>query len=142
MVNKKQKLRLRDNLKGSLKEPAGHYEDTKVRFSLAFCTIDKAYCLSKLAANPHLSQLYKKLGRLEQLSWNDLQKQSRVKGFSIEKKDSENHKILMRSFPGFTTFGHFRVDGGGVQTPFRVFIAREKDLAYLLWFDRDGSLNH
>jgi hypothetical protein len=80
------------------------------------------------------------LGHFEEITWKDVRQIPREKGFSSEKKKSGNYKWLSSEFPQFTSFFHFRVSG--LPTQFRVFAAQRSDLCYLLYLDKDGSVNH
>ena len=123
---------------GILEDPAVKYLERNVRFSLRDCTVGD-YCISNLEKN-ELLKLYKTLGRFEDMTWKMIQQASRESGFSIEQKESSNHRKLSRVYKTFTTFLHFRVNG--TNYPFRVFCARDKDLCYILWFDKAGKENH
>lgn len=114
--------------------------DTKVRFSLRFCDTQK-YCIRKLNES-ELTRLYNTLKHFEDMTWQQVRQTQREKGFSIEPKDSSNHKRLEQATKGtnLNTFLHFRVDGSSVNM--RVFGAILDDMCCILQFDRTGEVNH
>lgn len=112
--------------------------DKKIRFSLRDCDIT-TYCIRRLD-NDQIARFYKRLGYFEGLTWQQVQQIAREDGFSVEKKDSENHLRFASQYTSYDTFLHFRITG--TAKPFRVFAARKEDLCVLLWVDRDGVVNH
>lgn len=112
--------------------------ESKVRFSLKHCSTSN-FCI-RVLNNAEINSLYKRLGYFEELTWQQVGQIPHAKGFSIEAKESQNHKELMTTMPEFSTFLHFRVNG--TDNPFRVFGARKDDLIYIAWFDKDGTRNH
>lgn len=114
------------------------YLDRRIRFSLKRCNTDR-YCITKLIKK-EIEGLYKKLGYFEEITWRDVRQLKRESGFSIEKKEDTNNKMLLRDYPEFDTFLHFRVNG--LDNPFRVFGAMKNDLCYILLLDSKGEINH
>ncbi len=121
-----------------LQEPDAHYLENFVRFSFSFCDL-KDYCITKLSKS-ELENFYKRMGHFEKMTWKQVIALSREKGMSIEKKTDAVHLLLSSMISVSDTFAHFRVNG--VRTPFRVFVARSKDLAYILKIDSKGSMHH
>ncbi len=113
--------------------------DKKIRFSLRDCDTG-TYCIRNLATN-EITRIYKRLGYFEDLTWQQIQQKGHEDGFSIEKKDSENHVFFSRLYSNYDTFLHFRVTGTRSNV-FRVFAARKEDMCVLLWIDKDGIQNH
>lgn len=141
MGNKK--LKIKGSIGGSqaskmtTTSPISHLE-SRVRFSFRNCDIDK-FCIRNLS-DKEINRFYSRLGYYEQLNWQQLRQLPRDNGFSVEKKDSENHSILSTQFDCFNTFAHFRVYG--TENTFRVFGAQNEDLFYILWIDKEGVVNN
>lgn len=131
-----------DNLTGKniTANPAITSPENKIRFSLIKCDTS-SYCIRKLNSRNLIQDLYKELSRFENITWSQLISLNRTSGLCIEKKESENYVLMSEKFPGFSTFGHFRV-GSKERPKFRVFGARHEDLFYILMFDIDGRINH
>jgi hypothetical protein len=138
----KNKLGLKSSLTGT---PSKIFEDVElknlernVRFSFRSCN-QKDYCIRKLDAH-EISRFYERLAYFENMTWKTAKSLPRDKGFSTEKKESENHKFLKGFYDNYSFFFHFRVNG--TDKEFRVFATQHEDLCCLLLLDREGSLNH
>lgn len=114
--------------------------EAPVRFSLKHCDT-KNYCIRLVTDNEAMTKLYKRLGYFENMTWGQIKGLPREDGVSIEKKDSENYKNLVKEYSLFGSFGHFRVSSRN-KSKFRVFGAISNGLFYILWFDPDGVVNH
>jgi hypothetical protein len=112
--------------------------EKSVRFSFRSCDTN-SFCIRNLSNN-EIQKLYKRLEYFEQVTWNQARQMAHDKGFSIEKKKSTNHDMLIKDFPQYSTFLHFRVNG--TDNPFRVFGAIHDDLCCVLLLDKAGSINH
>lgn len=112
--------------------------ESMVRFSFTTCDTKK-YCI-RLLEDQEITNFYTTLAKFEKMTWKEVHKLPREIGFSIEKKEQENHKMLSGKYKLFSTFLHFRVSGPSKL--FRVFAARQDDLVYLLILDRKGEINH
>jgi hypothetical protein len=110
-----------------------------IRFSFRDCSISKDFCIRPLT-NAEIQRFYSTLSKFEEITWKQARQMPREKGFSPEKKDSENHKILKKYCELFSNFIHFRVNG--TDKPFRVFATQDRDLCRILLLDRDGKINH
>lgn len=126
-------LQIRDGLTEPL-----HYLESKVRFSFSRCDISK-FCIQKLE-KPELKQLYNTLGKFEKMTWRQARELPRENGISIDKKDGAVYGLLKPRVEACSTFGHFRVNTSGANT--RVFVGLDQDLAYLVFIDRKGELQH
>lgn len=117
--------------------PISHLDD-KVRFSFRNCDTGKL-CIRKLLDN-EIERFYERLAYFENMTWQQVKQIPSDKGFSTEKKDSDNFSLLQSCFPNLNNFFHFRVNG--TDQPFRVFGSQFEDLCFVLWIDREGSINH
>src|SRR3989344_2373306 len=126
-MNKHKRLGLKAPIgetKTSLQETAPlRYLDQKVRFSLRDCDINR-FCIRKLS-DAEITKFYKRLGYFEDHTIQQIKQKEREDGFSVEKKETTNFKNFFGTYPNFSTFLHFRVNG--LQTPFRVFGAMKDD---------------
>jgi hypothetical protein len=117
--------------------------DNNVRFSLKHCNAylgHNDFCLLKVTEH-EAENLYKRLGHFEEYTWNQIAKVDPKKGFGIEPRNTATYKKLLATFPNFSTFLHFRVNGVGTGI-FRIFGARKDDLCYVLLFDRGGIMHY
>jgi hypothetical protein len=136
------KRRLRESESRTIAAPTLPYLEKKIRFSFRYCNIDiRKFCIRRLD-DTEIKRLYSTLAHFEDMTWQQLRQLPREKGFSAEKKDSGNHKMLQKSFSGvgLTSFFHFRIDG--TSNPFRVFGAQTDDMCCVLLLDREGRVNH
>jgi len=116
--------------------------ERKVRFSLKHCDTGKSYCISTFASDKQiLSDLYKRLGHFEDMTWQLAKNTNHASAISIEKRSSTNYRNLVSVYGDFDTFGHLRIPSSKKKT-FRVFGALREDLFYILRFDVNGSINH
>ncbi len=133
------KFPLKGSKPGLLREAGPiSFLESKVRFSFRDCDT-KRFCIRTLA-DDEICRFYARLGYLETYSWHQAIQLARENGFSVEKKESSNYKMLSGIKPEFSTFYHFRVTG--LKTPFRVFGGQKDDLCYVLLIDKRGKLNH
>lgn len=123
---------------GAVIAPEIMREDSKVRFSLKFCDTNK-FCIRNVS-NQEIKRLYATLAHFENMTWGQFRSQTRDNGLSVEKKTSPAHQLFHGLAPSLNTFGHFRVDG--TDKPFRIFGGIENDLLYIIYFDKEGSLQH
>lgn len=142
MIKKNRILRLKTDIGGSkspLTSPApiDHLEQ-RIRFSFKNCNTNN-YCIRNLG-DKEIGKFYERLGHFEELSWRQIMQIDHKKGFSIEKRDTGNFKNFYNSYPNFSTFLHFRVNG--LPNIFRVFGALKEDLCYVLAIDKNGVINH
>ena len=137
--NKKGKIRLSKE-PDVLTEPVSHYLDNNVRFSLKHCSFGDKWCIKNLDKND-LKHLYSTLGKFEGYTWKDFNTAPRENSFTPEYKGTCVYGRLQSAKPDIGRYGHIRVNGtdGG---KFRVFGAIERDIMYILLFDRDGKLQH
>lgn len=118
------------------------YLAQNVRFSFRHCSTKKDHCISSFASDRTVLQsLYDRLGTLESMTWQQAKTIDHRKGISIESKSGANHKLLVKEFNGFDTFGHFRVNVAS-KPKFRVFGTMQDDCFCILRFDVDGKINH
>ncbi len=122
--------------------PALDALERKVRFSLKHCDTKKNYCISTISSDKILlTDLYKRLGHFEDMTWRIAKTMPREDGISIEKHSSTNYRDMASSYSDFDTFGHLRVSSSK-KPIFRIFGAVREDLFYILRFDVDGVINH
>jgi hypothetical protein len=87
-----------------------------------------------------IQRFYFTLSKFEEMTWKQVWQMPHEKGFSSEKKGSQNFNFLNQMCNLFSNFLHFRVDG--VSKPFRVFGAQDGDLCRIILLDREGRKNH
>lgn len=114
------------------------YLDNNVRFSLKYTISDKKFCILNCNKD-EVRAIYKTLWEKELLSWQQIQWLPRQKWISIEKKDTDNHKMLKSINPEFNTFGHLYVKDTQL---WRIFWWIKNDLFYILLIDIKWKINH
>ena len=116
--------------------------ESKVRFSLKHCDTDRKYCIKNVTKDSTVLQsLYKRMGHFEDMTWQLAMDTAREGGLSVEKRDTNNYKILKASYGDFDTYAHVRVSASK-KSAFRIFGAVRDGLFYVLRFDIDGKMNH
>ena len=119
------------------------YAETKVRFSICDCSLDKKYsfwCLNREQATKFLNRLR----YIEKLKWKEFANLPRKNGVTLEKSGSPNFDLIhaQSTYEGNIVeqyYFHFRVEQTGL---FRVFGYQREQFFCITHIDPHGKINH
>lgn len=113
-----------------------------VRFTFRDCCLNGDNGICKTLCHKDVADdLFKTLKKFEDMKWNDFMNLRRQKGWSQEKRGSQNYALFKNEFPNYTQFGHIRVNSKSHKT-FRIFCGRIDDMVAILKIDVKGKINH
>ena len=119
------------------------YAETKIRFSICDCSLDKKYsfwCLNKEQATKFLNRLR----HIEKFKWKEFANLPRKNGVTPEKSGSPNFNLIhaQSTYEGNLVeqyYFHFRVEQTGL---FRVFGYQREQFFCITHIDPSGKINH
>lgn len=119
------------------------YAETKVRFSICDCSLDKKYsfwCLNREQATKFLNRLQ----HIEKLKWKEFANLPRKSGVTPEKHGDPNFDLIhiQSTYEGNLVeqyYFHFRVEQVGL---FRVFGYQREQFFCITHIDPGGKINH
>lgn len=118
--------------------------ETKVRFSICDCSLDKKYSFWKLDNKEQARKLIEKLKHFEKLTWAQFASLPRKNGLTPEKPSSPNFDLIHAQNTSESQlveqyYFHFRVEQTGL---FRVFGYQQGQFFCITHIDPDGKINH
>lgn len=120
------------------------YAETKVRFSICDCSLDKKYSFWRLDDKEQAKRFIEKLKHFEKLTWVQFAALPRKNGLTTEKPGSQNFDLIHTQNTSESQlveqyYFHFRVEQVNL---FRVFGYQRGQLFCITHIDPHGKINH
>lgn len=117
-------------------DPKPQFLENQIRFSFRYCSVGRNYCVTSLS-NEQVQRFYNIMKKFEDMTWGQVKRLPREKGFSFEPKKSATHRQLdgQHGSKGLSTFFHFRVGD-----KFRIFAGQQREMCCVLLIDPEGRV--
>lgn len=120
------------------------YAETKVRFSICDCSLDKKYSFWRFDDKEQAKRFIEKLKHIEKLKWAEFAALPRKNGLTPEKPGSPNFDLIHAQNTSESQlveqyYFHFRIEPIGL---FRVFGYQCGQFFCITHIDPHGKINH